>query len=590
MHTARKTIQTATYVNTVATQLATRGPFLIVAPLSTIPHWYREFSGWTDLNTIVYHGSANDRERAREDEFAFAKDRVEMQNVGFNQRYLQKVAKKWRRKWEVAWMVQVVITTPEMLVTDDFAELAAVKWEILVVDEAHRLKNHNSKLANNLRERFEFKHSLLLTGTPIQNNMQELWTLLHFVDPDRFESMDHFMEKYGDIKSKESVDELHKTIRPYILRRLKEDVEKSVPPKEETLIEVELTVLQKQYYRALYEKNLKFLHRNKKKALDGPSLNNLAMQLRKCCNHPFLLTGVETEVRNQQPNVNVVDLLVNASGKFVLLDKLLPRLKADGHRILLFSQFKIMLDIIEDYLHLRKFKCERIDGSITGLKRQAAIDRFQAKDCEGRESPFIMLLSTRAGGVGINLTAADTCIIFDSDWNPQNDLQAQARCHRIGQTKSVKIYRILTRKTYEMQMFHMSSMKMGLDQAVLQGIENTGGNKDIMTKEEVEKLLKHGAYDIFREDKDGSSEKESNDFISQDIDSILARRTKTVVHENTGSKSNAAGGTFSKASFKNTNSDGIAAAEVDVGELDLWCWQLRIESLRGMEEYHVYWP
>ena len=201
-----------------------------------------------------------------------------------------------------------------------------------------------------------------------------------------------------------------------------------------------------------------------------------------------------------------------------------------------------------------------------------------------------MLLSTRAGGVGINLTAADTCIIFDSDWNPQNDLQAQARCHRIGQTKSVKIYRILTRKTYEMQMFHMSSMKMGLDQAVLQGIENTGGNKDIMTKEEVEKLLKHGAYDIFREDKDGSSEKESNDFISQDIDSILARRTKTVVHENTGSKSNAAGGTFSKASFKNTNSDGIAAAEVDVGELDLWCWQLRIESLRGMEEYHVYWP
>ena len=141
------------------------------------------------------------------------------------------------------------------------------------------------------------------------------------------------------------------------------------------------------------------------------------MQLRKCCNHPFLLTGVETEVRSQQPSTSTVDLLVNASGKFVLLDKLLPRLKADGHRVLLFSQFKIMLDIIEDYLHLRNFKCERIDGSITGLKRQAAIDRFQAKNGSenGREPPLIMLLSTRAGGVGINLTAADTCVRFS--WN-----------------------------------------------------------------------------------------------------------------------------------------------------------------------------
>lgn len=169
----------------------------------------------------------------------------------------------------------------------------------------------------------------------------------------------------------------------------------------------------------------------------------------------------------------------------------------------------------------------------------------------------------------VNLTAADTCIIFDSDWNPQNDLQAQARCHRIGQTKEVKIYRLLTRKTYEMQMFHMSSMKMGLDQAVLQGIENASGS-DVMTKEEVEKLLKHGAYDIFAEDKDGSSEKESKDFESQDIDSILARRAKTVVHDNTGSGSAAAGGTFSKASFKNTNSDGVAADEVDVDDPDFW--------------------
>jgi SNF2 family DNA or RNA helicase len=240
--------------------------------------------------------------------------------------------------------------------------------------------------------------------------MQELWTLLNFINPDSFSNLNEFMVQYGDIKSKEKVDKLHETIRPYILRRLKEDVEKSVPPKEETLIEVELTVLQKQYYRALYEKNLKFLHRNKARPLDGPSINNVAMQLRKCCNHPFLLTGVETEVKMQNPNSDDIESMVNSSGKFVLLDKLLPRLQADGHRVLLFSQFKIMLDIIEDYLHLRRFKFERIDGSITGMKRQAAIDRFQSKDNGGREQPFIMLLSTRAGGVGINLTAADTCV------------------------------------------------------------------------------------------------------------------------------------------------------------------------------------
>jgi SNF2 family DNA or RNA helicase len=220
--------------------------------------------------------------------------------------------------------------------------------------------------------------------------------------------MDSFLEQYGVIKSKDRIDELHEKIRPYILRRLKEDVEKSVPPKEETLIEVELTVMQKQYYRALYERNLGFLHKNKKRALDGPSLNNLAMQLRKCCNHLFLLNGVEEEARKQQTDETLTeaDFLARGSGKLVLLDKLLPRLKEKGHRVLIFSQFKIMLDILEDYLNLREMKHERIDGSITGQKRQRAIDRYQDETSE--DPPFVMLLSTRAGGVGINLTSAGT--------------------------------------------------------------------------------------------------------------------------------------------------------------------------------------
>jgi Helicase conserved C-terminal domain len=216
-------------------------------------------------------------------------------------------------------------------------------------------------------------------------------------------------------------------------------------------------------------------------------------------------------------------------------------------------------------------KFERIDGSITGHSRQMAIDRYQSSD--SADPPFVMLLSTRAGGVGINLTAADTCIIFDSDFNPQNDLQAQARCHRIGQEKKVQVYRLLSSRTYEMQMFHMSSLKMGLDQVVLKGFENGASADGGLSKEEVEKLLRHGAYDILNEDKDGKSEETTNDFIQADIDAILERRSRTVVHDGPGAS--AAGGTFSKASFKVAKSpDGSqgpsSREDVDIEDPDFW--------------------
>lgn len=323
-----------------------------------------------------------------------------------NELYLRKCSNKAKSLHaNNPWMAEVVLTTPELLCADDYTELTAIDWEVVCVDEAHRLKNHNSKFAVNLRDnKFNFRHKILLTGTPIQNSMKELFALLNFVSAHQFGCCKTFLQKYGEMTTKDIMDELHEEIRPFILRRLKEDVEKSVPPKEETLIEVELTIAQKQYYRALYEKNIKFLHKNKKKPLDGPSLNNLAMQLRKCCNHLFLLNGIEKEFRAKESDQSEVDLLVKASGKLVLLDKLLPRLKENGHRILVFSQFKIMLDVLEDYLNEREFKYERVDGSITGVKRQQAIDRFQT---DGQEQPFIMLLSTRAGGVGINLVRYD---------------------------------------------------------------------------------------------------------------------------------------------------------------------------------------
>jgi SNF2 family DNA or RNA helicase len=370
-----KTLQTATFVNFILSKLHRKSPALVIAPLSTLAHWKREFNSWTDLNVIVYHGNADDRKMIRELEFAYECDRPKG-GVAFNQTFLKKCAPKRKDDQSSSpWMVQVVITTPETMVCDDSNEMMAVHWEVVVVDEAHRLKNNNSKLTMKLKDPgFSFNHKALLTGTPIQNNVQEFWTLLNFIDPDAFGSMNDFMDKYGDLKSKERVDELHEEIRPYILRRLKEDVEKSVPPKEEQLIEVELTIAQKQYYRALYEKNVGFLYKNKK-ALDGPSLNNLAMQLRKCCNHLFLLNGVELAFRHSLvkagENLMEGDLLVRASGKLVLLDKLLPRLREQGHRVLLFTQFKIMLDILEDYFHARQMKFERVrsvnDSVIGGI-------------------------------------------------------------------------------------------------------------------------------------------------------------------------------------------------------------------------------
>ena len=412
-----KTIQTAAYLQLLKTHQNLTGPFLVVAPLSTIVNWQREIEAWTDMDAIIYHGSQEDRQLIREYEFSYMS-----------------------RKKTDGYKIEIVITTPETcLALDNKAsnhrELSHIDWEIVVIDEAHKLKNHESKFCSTIREQYSYQNCLLLTGTPLQNNTEELWTLLNFVDRNKFNDKDDFASEYGELKDANQLEKLHNLLKPYLLRREKEHVEKSVPPKEEVIIEVELTISQKQYYRAIYEQNTSFLYKSGTK--DGPRLTNLAMELRKCCNHPFLVKGAEIEIIREaakdeslnNSESGYVETLIQSSGKMVLLDKLLPKLKTQGHRVLIFSQFRIMLDIIEDYLLLRQFSYERIDGAITGGKRQHAIDRYNSKDSE----VFVMLLSTKAGGVGINLTSADTVIIFDSDWNPQNDLQAQARAHRIGQ-------------------------------------------------------------------------------------------------------------------------------------------------------------
>ncbi|KAG9473843.1 hypothetical protein GDO78_004248 [Eleutherodactylus coqui] len=515
-----KTIQSITFLSEIFF-MGIRGPFLIIAPLSTITNWEREFRTWTEMNTVVYHGSQISRQMIHQYEM-FYRDAQGAPVPGI-------------------FKYHVVITTFEMILAD-CPELKKVRWSCVIIDEAHRLKNKNCKLLEGLKI-MPLEHKVLLTGTPLQNSVEELYSLLNFLEPNQFPCETAFLEEFGDLKTEEQVKKLQSILKPMMLRRLKDDVEKNLAPKQETIIEVELTNIQKKYYRAILEKNFTFLAKGANQH-NMPNLINTMMELRKCCNHPYLINGAEEKIledfrKTHSPDASDFQLqaMIQAAGKLVLIDKLLPKLIAGGHKVLIFSQMVRCLDILEDYLIQRRYTYERIDGRVRGNLRQAAIDRF----CKPDSDRFVFLLCTRAGGLGINLTAADTCIIFDSDWNPQNDLQAQARCHRIGQSKAVKVYRLITRNSYEREMFDKASLKLGLDKAVLQDINRKGNTNGVqpLSKIEVEDLLRKGAYGALMDEED-----EGSKFCEEDIDQILQRRTQTITIQSEGK-----GSTFAKASF-----------------------------------------
>ncbi|CAI5733452.1 unnamed protein product [Peronospora destructor] len=478
-----KTVQIVSLIEHMKSEESIRGPYLIVVPLSTIQHWRREIESWTDLNVCVYHDIGD-----RTTKFT-AKD---MRAVIRDQEWY------YPSLGNSIFKFHILLTTFETLIAD-FEELEHIHWRLVVVDEAHRLKGAGSRVLKMMRV-LHVDRKVLLTGTPLQNNTQELWVLLNYLEPVKFASLDEFNKNFGKLHSQEQVVRLQQLLAPYILRRVKEDVEKSIPPKEETIISVELTTLQKQYYRAIYDKNKSFLYRGTKNGL--PTLNNIQLQLRKCCNHPFLIKGVEEreldELGDDSTPLQVMEKTIECSGKMMLVSKLMPKLKRDGHKVLIFSQFLKQLDLLERYCEANSFVYERLDGSTGGSMRQSAIDRFSRPHSKS----FVFLLSTKAGGVGINLIAADTVIIFDSDWNPMNDLQAQSRCHRIGQKKSVQIYRLVL------------------------GTASFNENSQITkpSAEQLVELLKRGAYALMEDDDTASKE-----FAERDIETILKENARVLV-------------------------------------------------------------
>ncbi|KAI1501981.1 PHD/FYVE-zinc-finger like domain-containing protein [Biscogniauxia marginata] len=459
-----KTVQIVAFISSLVQDQPKCWPFLIVVPNSTCPNWRRELKHWApDLRVVTYHGGKAAQDLSYRHELF-----PEGQKAGMKAHVVI-------MSYEAASNVRTVFQT--------------VRWVGLIVDEGQRLKNEDTQLYRSLQE-MNIPCRILLTGTPLQNNKRELFNLLQFIDPKR--NAEELDEKYAEL-TKENLPELHSIIRPYFLRRTKAQVLKFLPPMAQIIIPVTMTVLQERLSKSIMARNTSLIQaiisKQRIKAGERKSLNNILSDLRQCLCHPFCFSSSveDKNVDSEQMHRN----LVEASPKLLLLDIMLPKLKERGHRVLIFSQFLHSLTIIEDFLTGLGLEHERIDGNLSALEKQKRIDAFNAPD-----SPlFAMLLSTRAGGVGINLATADTVIIYDPDFNPHQDIQALSRAHRIGQKNKVLCFQLMTKDTVEEKIMQMGRKKMALDHAL---IESMDAHED--AGEDLESVLKHGAAALFSDE------------------------------------------------------------------------------------------
>jgi ATP-dependent DNA helicase len=509
------------------------GPHLIIGPLSTLPNWIFEFANFApEIPVALYHG-------------------VEEKRHAVMKRFVEAMPKNKRTE------LPVMITSYEMPLRDR-KFLSAVKWGSIIVDEGHRLKNYQSMLSQALKA-YKTDYRLLLTGTPLQNNITELWSLLNYLIPEIFDDLSMFenlfdfsdlrcSEKQNEFiqreKEEQLISKMHQILEPFLLRRVKADVAIALPAKKEILVKSPLTSEQEELYKIVLDKTIASIEMEPEAELIGPDgkrkkrscalnktysedwdisedtedllpnfvalptsknkkrmrsakqdieyvfnikLTSPFMMLRKIVNHPYL---VKTPVVPGTRDIIIDENLIQQSGKLLVLDALLPKLKANGHKILLFSTFRIMLDLVEDYVIMRKYKYCRLDG-MTSI--ESRLERIKAFNTD--PDTFIFLISTRAGGLGINLTAADTVIIYDSDWNPQVDLQAQDRCHRIGQTRPVVVYRLITAGTIDEHIMNIAVYKRRLEKLIVKkGKFKKKATEDELSLAELKEVLESTDY------------------------------------------------------------------------------------------------
>lgn len=524
-------------------------PFLVVVPNSTCPNWRREIKTWApSLRVVTYFGAAEARKLTYKYEL-FRKDTKDLN-------------------------CHVVVTSYDTAQDDEFRKIfRGVRWAGMIVDEGQRLKNDKNLLyvaLNALKPPFK----LLLTGTPLQNNARELFNLLQFLDPNiNAEEMD---EKYATL-TKENIAKLHEKLRTFFLRRTKAEVLKFLPSMAQIILPVSMTTLQKKLYKSILAKNPELIRHiigASKKSLgktERTSLNNILMQLRKCLCHPFVYSQT-IEERTTNP-VAAHRNLVEASSKLQLLEIMLPKLQERGHRVLIFSQFLNMLDVVEDFLDGLGLFYQRLDGNINSLQKQKRIDEFNAP-----ESPlFAFLLSTRAGGVGINLATADTVIILDPDFNPHQDIQALSRAHRIGQKKKVLVFQLTTRASAEEKILQIGKKKMALDHVL---IEQMDAEDDAGM--DLESILRHGTEALFKDDE--------SENIRYDSASVAKLLDRSQIENTQTDKDNSAESQFSFAKVwvndKGVLEDGMQDLSDDAHTPDPSVWDaiLKERERKAAEE------
>nr|CAI5847489.1 unnamed protein product [Callosobruchus analis] len=492
-----KTIQTIALITHLMEKKKVNGPYLIIVPLSTLSNWVLEFEKWAPSVVVVsYKGSPAGRRQIQS----------QMRSTKFN----------------------VLLTTYEYVIKDK-GVLAKLPWKYMIIDEGHRMKNHHCKLTQVLNTHYLAPHRLLLTGTPLQNKLPELWALLNFLLPSIFKSCSTFEQWFNapfattgekvELNEEETIliiRRLHKVLRPFLLRRLKKEVESQLPDKVEYIIKCDMSGLQKVLYKHMQGKGVLLTdgsERGTKGKGGAKALMNTIVQLRKLCNHPFMFQNIEEKYCD---HVGIAGGVISgpdiyrASGKFELLDRILPKLKATNHRVLLFCQMTQLMTIMEDYLSYRGFGYLRLDGTTKAEDRGDLLKKFNDKHSEY----FIFLLSTRAGGLGLNLQSADTVIIFDSDWNPHQDLQAQDRAHRIGQQNEVRVLRLMTVNSVEERILAAARYKLNMDEKVIQA----GMFDQKSTGTERQQFLQHILH------QDGDDEEEENEVPDDEtVNQMVAR-------------------------------------------------------------------